>query len=250
MATGRRIVFVAWVLGCSGLACAQNLIVNGDFEQGNAGFFTDYLYSPGDIWLIGTYDVVRDVKAVHPLADLRHDHTTGAGLMLAANGALPNLPTVWSQAVPVTPAMRYKFSAWVANWADGSLGHVAQLEFRINGTLLASWTTAVVGQWSAVSAYWDAGAATTAVITIVDLSLEWDGNDPTLDDVWLAALGDLNCDGHVNFEDINPLTLALLDPQSYHQVYSHECYLLGDINGDAWVDYRDINPFVALLSGP
>ncbi len=89
----------AWALGCGGVLCAQNLIFNGDFEQGNVGFSTGYIYSPGDIWEIGTYDVVHDVQDVHPLAVLHQDHTTGTGLLVAANGALPNLPLVWSQTV-------------------------------------------------------------------------------------------------------------------------------------------------------
>jgi len=248
MATGRRILFVAWAMGCTGLACAQNLIVNGDFEGGNVGFFTDYLYSPGDIWLIGTYDVVYDVSDVHPLAELHHDHTTGAGLMMAANGALPNLPIVWSQTVTVTPGVRYEFSAWAANWAHGSQGHMAPLEFRINGTPVAFWISTVVGQWFLVSANWYTGAATTAVIMIVDLSEEWDGNDPALDDLWLALLGDMNCDGGVDFGDINPFVMALLDPVGYHGQYANCNILNGDINGNGSVDFADINPFVALLS--
>jgi hypothetical protein len=234
-------------MGCAGLACAQNLIVNGDFEAGNVGFSTDYIYSPGDIWLIETYDVLYDVSDAHPLAELHHDHTTGAGLMMAANGALPNLPIVWSETVTVTPAMRYEFSAWVANWAHGSSGHMAPLEFRINGTPVAFWETPVVGQWFPVSARWDSGAATTAVITIIDLSVEWDGNDPALDDLWLDLLGDMNCDGLVNFDDINPFVLALSDPTGYQQQYPTCNILNGDCNSDGAVDFDDINPFVALL---
>jgi hypothetical protein len=248
MATGRRILLVAWALGCAGLACAQNLIVNGDFEGGNVGFSTDYFYSPGDIWLPGSYDVVYDVSDSHPLAELYHDHTTGAGLMLAVNAGLPDVFLVWSQTVPVTPGARYAFAAWAANWADGSQGHVAPLDFRINGTPVAFWETPVVGQWFPVSGNWDAGTATAAVITILDFSLEWDGNAPALDDLWLALLGDLNCDGRVNFGDINPFATALLDPVGYHAQYANCNIVDGDVNGDGLVNVADINPFVALLS--
>ena len=61
--------------------------------------------------------------------------------------------------------------------------------------------------------------------------------------------GDMNCDGAVNFDDINPFVLALSDPPGWHAAYP-DCNLLnGDVNGDGAVDFQDINPFVALLSG-
>jgi hypothetical protein len=62
-------------------------------------------------------------------------------------------------------------------------------------------------------------------------------------------LGDLNCDGVVNFDDINPFVLALSDPAGYAAAYP-DCRLLnGDCDGDGDVDFDDINGFVALLSG-
>ncbi len=63
------------------------------------------------------------------------------------------------------------------------------------------------------------------------------------------ALGDLNCDGLVNFTDINPFVLALTDPAGYGQAYPN-CYIdRGDLNGDGRVDFNDINPFVERLAG-
>jgi hypothetical protein len=60
--------------------------------------------------------------------------------------------------------------------------------------------------------------------------------------------GDLNCDGSVNFADINPFVLAIGDPDEYRRQYP-DCDLLnGDCNGDGLVDFGDINPFVDLLS--
>ncbi len=60
--------------------------------------------------------------------------------------------------------------------------------------------------------------------------------------------GDLNCDGAVNFADINPFVLALSDPAGYAQQFPSCDIHNGDINGDGLVDFNDINPFVALLS--
>ncbi len=63
------------------------------------------------------------------------------------------------------------------------------------------------------------------------------------------ALGDLNCDGVVNFDDINAFVLALSNPSAYHAAYPSCDILNGDVNGDGAVTFDDINAFVALLSG-
>ena len=63
-------------------------------------------------------------------------------------------------------------------------------------------------------------------------------------------LGDMNCDGAVNFTDINPFVLALSDPAGYAAAYPGCNILGGDINDDGSVNFTDINPFVALLAGP
>ncbi|MEW6251275.1 MAG: PQQ-dependent sugar dehydrogenase [Planctomycetota bacterium] len=65
----------------------------------------------------------------------------------------------------------------------------------------------------------------------------------------VSAAGDLNCDGVVNFDDINPFVLALSDPVGYAAAYPDCDRQLADINGDDVVNFDDINPFVALLSG-
>jgi hypothetical protein len=65
----------------------------------------------------------------------------------------------------------------------------------------------------------------------------------------IGLRGDLNCDGVVNFDDINPFVLALSDPAGYQAAFPN-CHILnGDCNGDGYVDCDDINPFVAILSG-
>jgi len=57
--------------------------------------------------------------------------------------------------------------------------------------------------------------------------------------------GDLNCDGSVNFGDINSFVYALTDPDAFQG-----CKMNGDMNGDGSVNFKDINPFVARLANP
>jgi hypothetical protein len=64
-----------------------------------------------------------------------------------------------------------------------------------------------------------------------------------------ADHGDLNCDGAVNFGDINPFVLLLCDAAAWQEMYPRCHVLNGDIDADGVVDFGDINPFVALLTG-
>ncbi len=63
-----------------------------------------------------------------------------------------------------------------------------------------------------------------------------------------VGTGDMNCDGVINFGDINPFVMILSDPNGYLAAYPACCVQNGDINMDGVVNFDDINPFVALLS--
>ncbi len=66
---------------------------------------------------------------------------------------------------------------------------------------------------------------------------------------WLAnaaALrGDVNCDGLVNFFDIDPFLLALFDPPAYQAAFPG-CDN-ADVSGDGLVNFFDIDPFLDCL---
>lgn len=67
-----------------------------------------------------------------------------------------------------------------------------------------------------------------------------------------VLVGDLNCDGSVNFSDINPFVLYLSNYATWEAQNPGCNPLNGDINGDGTYgqsSFGDINPFVALLSG-
>ncbi len=60
----------------------------------------------------------------------------------------------------------------------------------------------------------------------------------------------MNCDGNVDFGDINPFVLYLSDYGAWLQTYPGCPPTNGDINGDgSYPSFGDINPFVALLTG-
>ncbi len=60
---------------------------------------------------------------------------------------------------------------------------------------------------------------------------------------------DLNCDGAVDFFDVDGFLLALLSPAEYDATYPHCRASAGDVNTDGRVDFFDIDPFVGCLFG-
>lgn len=160
---------------------AQNLVYNGDFERGNEGFVTDYSYSHGNIWNPRTYDIIDDPSHSHPRATSYGDHTTGSGLMMAVNGATTGGSVVWSQTFPVAPGSQYAFSVWLSSWVEGA---PAQLDLRFNGapvaTLSAPLTPAL---WERSEVTWDSGNNTAVIVSIVDRTTAYGGNDFALDDL-------------------------------------------------------------------
>jgi hypothetical protein len=63
-----------------------------------------------------------------------------------------------------------------------------------------------------------------------------------------TAVGDCNCDGTIDFLDINSFVQLLIDPGGYQATHPGCPPASGDINGDGSVDFEDINPFVTLLT--
>lgn len=62
-----------------------------------------------------------------------------------------------------------------------------------------------------------------------------------------AHPGDLDCDGDVDFFDIDSFVLALQGETAYAAVYPNCNWLNGDCDLDGDVDFFDIDPFVALI---
>ncbi len=62
-------------------------------------------------------------------------------------------------------------------------------------------------------------------------------------------VGDLNCDGNVDFFDIDAFIIAVTDPAGYAVAYPDCDLMLADCNGDDSVDFFDIDAFVELITG-
>lgn len=100
--------------------------------------------------------------------------------------------------------------------------------------------------------YWLDVAETGVYAFRSEFSLDPDGpNDGANIELYLGApivLGDVDCDGDVDFFDIDPFVDALNHPAGVNWPYPCP-WQNADCDGDGDVDFYDIDPFVALL-GP
>ena len=127
-----------------------------------------------------------------------------------------------------------------ARWSFGSTGRVGvlvseQTPIGESGDFL--WlNNGVDTPW-----FYNAGAATANVAYVVELQDAFS--------CITCTPGDANCDGAVNFADIDPFVMALTDPTGYAARYPDCDRICSDISGDGAVNFADIDPFVALLTG-
>jgi len=171
-----------------------NLITNGDFESGNTGFLSDYVYvdpSLNYLYDPGTYTVDTSPRNVHVSWADYGDHTTGSGNMLIVNAATDadngvGLTVVWEQTVPVTPGLGYIFTYWLSSsYHDNP----AQIRASINGSPIGEYTaTTTTGVWEEVFYIWSSGVDTSATIILEDLTRVYHGDDFAIDDISLIVI--------------------------------------------------------------
>ena len=172
-----------------GLASAEaNLLANGDFEQGDTGFQTSYTYDPTPNTapdpLPGQYVIGDNSRTWNGnfLAPGMSDHTSGAGLMLLADGQLNTI--VWSQTVPVLAGVEYRLSGWYT-----SLGsyYLPRLEFLVGSDSLGIANTKD-STWEQFSQTWVASISGDVTLSIRDKVSAGIGNDFALDDLSFEAI--------------------------------------------------------------
>jgi len=173
-----------------------NLIPNGDFEQGNTLFGSDYSYATTNT-LEGQYTVGTNGQAFNGALVAAGDHTSGTGKMFIGNGkATPD--RVWfTTTINVQPNTTYYFEAFVMNLCCTAASGVGDgvnpvgpsvLSFYANGQLLGTRTSTKLGVWEGLTTNWDSGSATTVDLKLVNSNTVALGNDFAVDDVYLGTV--------------------------------------------------------------
>jgi len=171
----------------------QNLVINGDFENGNTGFTTGY--SIGDVSNPGGYAIgTNPSTAPGAFGDWCNcgDHTSGTGKMMIVNGATDASLPVWEETVAVTPSTNYIFSYWGAE-VDHDSSSLPHLSLKINGSVIGSNTFPEYppdngGKWQNYKFTWNSGSSKSAVLALFDLNSDASWNDFALDDISFSVL--------------------------------------------------------------
>lgn len=99
------IAMVVGLFAAPAFSLGPNLIDNGDFEMGNVGFQTDYVYlDPSNVgtWTLGPeqmYTIGIDPILYHSAWTSFGDHTTSTGAMMIVNSASTDSIVVWEKEV-------------------------------------------------------------------------------------------------------------------------------------------------------
>ncbi len=166
------------------LVNSSNLVVNGDFSQGNTGFTSDYAAVPTNT-TEGEYTVGNAPTSWNNSFQNCRDHTSASGNMMMVNGSPVGGKIVWSQTITVNPNTTYAFSTWIQSLFSVN---PANLRFSINNTVIGNNITAgSTCQWQRFNTSWNSGNSTTAVISIVNNNTLVMGNDFALDDIYFGA---------------------------------------------------------------
>lgn len=168
-------------------AAAPAAIINGDFESGNTGFTSDYVFrTVSDGANIQQYGVTHtSFEWTQFWNTITADHTTGtsAGLFLIADVGPSG--AIWQQTVAVDAFTAYNFGAWLATWTPFP---AATLAVEINGSVLTNWAGPAGATWTEYSTPWNSGAATSATIRLYATQFFQPGDDIAIDDITLVAV--------------------------------------------------------------
>jgi Secretion system C-terminal sorting domain len=176
------------------LTTTSNLLQNGNFEQGNTGFLSDYLLHPLALQQnkYGRYLVNSNPNSIQNGWCNIANHTTGGSLMFVADCSLIPADRMWYQTVAVTNNTVYNFSGWAYSLTN--YGNVAPiLNIQINGqAIIANLTinySNCTGGWIFFNATWNSQNNSNALIEIRSQTTAGDGCDIALDDLTFG----INC---------------------------------------------------------
>jgi len=169
----------------------ENLVVNGDFENGNTGFSSEYNFTTGGMSR-GYYSIRSNPQTGNGAWTYCGDHTTGSGNMLVVDGAsgengIAVASNIWCQTIDVKPNTDYNFSAW---YTIVNANNPPHLSISINGDGTATMIddSMPTCEWKEFSSVWNSGANTTATICLSELTGIASGNDFVIDDISFAEV--------------------------------------------------------------
>ena len=237
----------------------SNLVVNGDFEDGNTGFSSEYLsYNSPQGGYINVPQGGYTVSTLSPQwGGNCSDHTTGSGNMMVVDAAcgtngIPGGANLWCQTIEVSPNTDYVFSLWATNVNSGY--SAANLGFFVDGVQVGTTlaTTTASCNWTQIFQFWNSGNSTMVEVCIKELTYICSGADFAIDDIFFAELCDATDDITVTVGEIPHAEFSLQDSCTYDAVVFTDASTIPspeviasyswDVNNDGTEDYNIQNP--------
>ena len=169
----------------------NNLVVNGDFSDGNIGFSSDYSFVPA-IFSETQYTIclasAMDASTQYPPGNLFTGFVDPLGIdsnVMLVNGATAANQQIWSEYVTVTPHTDYVFSFYAVD-VNVDRSSLAVIQASINGVSGATLQT--TDDWQQASFVWNSGDNTSASISLTDLNTSGGANDFAMDKISFAEL--------------------------------------------------------------
>lgn len=216
-----------------------NLVVNGDFESGNTGFSSTYLYkdpsnavdlTPAEAWATG-YPTRKSMNLGNGAYTI-NDYVFwpgwngwdnckgrgGVGKFLYTDAATTAGNYIWEQTVNVEAGKTYEFSAWVTNIDTNGVinpsgNPLPQANIFINGTPLFSPVIPISAStclWQKVSQTWVATTTGPITLRVDEVSKVNHGNDFAIDDISFGTPGTQTDTVSVTVTDCTPLPVNFL----------------------------------------
>jgi hypothetical protein len=190
----------------------NNLLTNGDFEEGNSGFTSDYT-SPFDS-NNGEFDIISDAQTIVP--EWIGVSKIGTSFM-AINGATDNALAVYKQiAVSVDTNTTYSFSGFLSNLKTIDPTITPEIEIRITGVQSGETTSQffrapeVTDTWKFMEILWQSDNNTEINLEIFCTTTNIDGNAFGLDNL-IFATANIQDYGRVIGENIKTIRFTVND---------------------------------------
>lgn len=185
----------------------SNLVANGDFEAGNTGFSSGYVYTPTVLMNANNYDVRNSTNLINTQW-AAIDHTFGSPSNLFAVFDGPSGNVAYTTQVNVQPNTEYVFCAWVDNLITTGIPSVPVLEIKIGSIVIESGRLLpkTPDGWQLLTYTFNTGLSISGLVDIEITDLAGSGyNDWALDDVSLRSCGEIivdDCCDDINDQEI------------------------------------------------
>ncbi len=170
-------------LGLAGTAHA-NLIVNGGFNAGDAGFTSQYAYQQNQVPEATIY-VGANASMDNP--GFTALPAQGDSRMLIVNGASTPGMVVWGETGLAVRARHHLLFLHLGCRAQRHLTGPARPDHQRPACRRRFAATAMPGRWQQIFLAWNSGASTTADISLTDDNTARIGNDFALDGLSLET---------------------------------------------------------------